>query len=87
MKLKVKNKVVSVHAMKAYGEVRSIDPVTFNIHIRWKWVVIFKTRWLYTWGKIPRYPWKRRIGGAHSRSGLFGEENSTRPSQQPKMIP
>jgi hypothetical protein len=29
----VKNKVVSVQAMKAYGEVRSIDPVTFNINI------------------------------------------------------
>lgn len=80
--IKLKNKVVSVHDMKAYGEVRSIHAVIFNIHTRWGWVVIFKTRSLYTWGQIPRYPWKRRFGVLHSRSGLFGGEKNIRPSQQ-----
>jgi len=50
-------------------------------------VVSFNTRSLYTWGKIPRYPWNMNIGGPHSRSGLFGEENNIRPSQQPNHDP
>jgi hypothetical protein len=53
-------------------------------YTRWRWVVIFKTRSLYAWGKIPLYPWNRRIGGPHSRSGLFGKKIYIyiRPSQQ-----
>jgi hypothetical protein len=37
--------------------------------IRWRWVVTFTPRRLYSWENGPRYPFDRRLGGPQSRAG------------------
>jgi hypothetical protein len=47
--------------------------------IRWRWVVSFTLLALHSWGKSPRYPLGRRLGGARSRSGHCGKEKILLP--------
>jgi len=51
-------------------------PRIFNLGTRWRWVVSFTPRPLYPRGKIPCYPFNRRLGGPQSRSGSGGEDKN-----------
>jgi hypothetical protein len=42
----------------------------------WRWVVSYTPLLLYPWGKSPRYPLDRRLGGPQNQSGRCGEEKS-----------
>jgi hypothetical protein len=47
---------------------------------RWKWVVGFKSRPLYSQVKSRRYPLDRRLGGSQSWPGRYGEEQNLVPA-------
>jgi hypothetical protein len=47
---------------------------------RWRWVISFTPRLLYPWGKRPRYPLDRRLGGPQSLSVRCGEEQNLAPA-------
>jgi len=49
--------------MKTYWENGGAAPRILNLDTRWTSVVSFKPRPLYLWGKSPRYPFDRRLGG------------------------
>jgi hypothetical protein len=51
----------------------------FDLGTRWRWVVSFTTRPLYSQGKNPRYKLDRRLAGPQSRSGCGGEEKNSQP--------
>jgi hypothetical protein len=51
-----------------------IDPHFLDLGTRWRWMVSFTPRPLYTRRKSPRYPLDRRLGGTQSPSGRHGEE-------------
>jgi hypothetical protein len=59
-----------------------------NLSTRWRWVVSFVHRSLYSQGKSPWYPVDRRMGGAQSRSGRGGEEKNSQalPGLEPQII-
>ena len=61
--------------MKAYGGCRGIAPLILNIGTRWRLVVNFMPRPLYS-VKEPRCPLNRRLDGPQSQSGCFEEEKS-----------
>jgi hypothetical protein len=69
---------------------------SFSIDLgnRWRWVVRFTSRPPYTWGKNPRYPLDRRLGGLQRRSGRSGVEKKLfvlpeiefgRPARRPSL--
>jgi hypothetical protein len=62
------------HAMKTCRMSGGIAPRIFNLGTRWRWLVRFMLRPLYTRGKRPRYPLDRRIGGPQRRCGCGGEK-------------
>jgi hypothetical protein len=66
------------HAMEAYWGRRCIAPRILDLGARWRWVVSFKPRSLYSQGKNPWYPLDTRFGGLLSRSGQ-GEEKCLQP--------
>jgi hypothetical protein len=82
---KSKGKVVPVlfltdhHVMKAYWVSGCIAPRILDLGTRWRWVVSFTTRPLYSQGKSRWYPLYRRLGGTQSRSGSGGEEKNSQP--------
>jgi hypothetical protein len=67
--------------MKAYGEggVELYLHSFFDLGTRWRWVVSFTPRPLYTKGKSPLYPLDRRLCGPQRRSGRSGEERNSQP--------
>jgi hypothetical protein len=54
--------------MKAYWGSESIAPHILNLATRWRWVVSFTPRPLYSQVKDTWYPLDRRLGGPQSRS-------------------
>jgi hypothetical protein len=56
-----------------------IAPLIFYLGTRWRWVVSFTPRQLYSQGKSPWYPLYRRLDGLPSRSGRGGEEKNSQP--------
>jgi hypothetical protein len=50
-----------------------------DIGTKWRWVVSFTLRWIYSQGNIPWYPLDRKLGGPQSRSGRGGEEKYSQP--------
>jgi hypothetical protein len=54
-------------------ESRCIGPQFLDLGTSSRWVVSFTPLLVLLWGKFPRYPLDRRLGGSQSRSGL-GEE-------------
>jgi hypothetical protein len=80
----VKGRVVPVlfltehHAMKAYWGVEVWIHACFDLGTRWRWVVGFRLRPLYSQGKRPWYPFDRRLSGPQSR-----ESNPNTPIFQP----
>jgi hypothetical protein len=57
-------------------ESEGIAPRILDLGSRWRWVVSFTPRPLYSQGKSPWYPLDRRLGGPQSRSGRGGEEKN-----------
>jgi hypothetical protein len=67
------------HAMKAHWGSGGIAPRILDLGTRWRWVVNFTLRPLYSQGKSPQYPLDRRLGRPQSRSGHGGEEKNSQP--------
>jgi len=60
--------------METYWRSGDVAPLILNLGTRWRIVVSFTPRPLYSRGEIPRYPLDRRLDGPQSRSGRGGEE-------------
>jgi hypothetical protein len=73
-KIRAKNKVFFVHAMKAYRGRTGIDPPILNLGTRWRWVVNVTTHPRHIRYKT-LYPLNWRVSGAQRRSGRFGEKS------------
>jgi hypothetical protein len=58
-----------VYALMAYGGCRYEAPLIFNLHTRWKWMVL---------GVLFRY-FQYDGGWAQNRSGRFGKEKDLLP--------
>jgi hypothetical protein len=56
-----------------------IAPRILDLSTRWKWMVSFTSRPLFSQGKSPCYPLDRRLGGSQSRSRRGGEEKNSQP--------
>jgi len=65
--------------MKTYWGSRDIAPRILNLGAKWRLVVSFTPRPLYSRGKNTRYALDRTLGGPHSRSGRDGEEKNSQP--------
>jgi hypothetical protein len=65
--------------MKAYWGSGCITPRILDLGTNWRSVVSFTPRLLYPQGKIPWYPFDRRLSGPQSWSGRGGEEKNSRP--------
>jgi hypothetical protein len=52
------------YAIKTYWGMEVQHHAFFDLGTRWRWVVSFTPRPLYSWGKSPLYPLDRRLGGA-----------------------
>jgi hypothetical protein len=63
--------------MKAYWGSTGIAPRILDPGTRWRRVVNFTPRLLYSQGNSPWYPLDRMLGGPHSRSGRGGEEKNS----------
>jgi hypothetical protein len=70
--LKVKGKVVSVHVMKACRGNRSTAPLILNLSTRCRYIVS-----LAIWPFHPWYPLNEMLGGLHSPSECFGEQQKS----------
>jgi len=53
------------HAMKTYWGIGGISPRILNLGIRWRWVVSFTPRPIYSRVNSLLYPLDRRLGGSH----------------------
>jgi hypothetical protein len=65
--------------MKAYWRSGGIAPRILDLGTRWRCVISFTLRPLYTRGKSPCYPLDKRLGGPQSRAGRGGEEKNSQP--------
>jgi hypothetical protein len=68
--------------MKAYWGSGGIAPLILDLGTRWRFVVSFTPRPLYSQGKSPWYPLDRRLGGPQSRSGRGGEDKIPSPCRK-----
>jgi hypothetical protein len=66
-------------AMKTYWGSGGIPPRILDVGTRWRWVVSFMPRPLYSQGMRLRYPLDRSLGGSQGRSGRGGEEKNSQP--------
>jgi hypothetical protein len=69
------NQVVPVRDVKAYGGSWGIGSLSLNIGIGCKWVIRLSLWPLYPRLNSHLYLLDRKLGGPHSRSGRFGEDN------------
>jgi hypothetical protein len=65
------------HEIKTYWGSGGICPWILDLDPRWRWVVRFTILPLYPWGRSPRCPLVRRLGGLQSRSERDGEEKNS----------
>jgi len=56
-----------------------IDRFTFDLGVRWSWLVKFMLRPFHSRSKIRYFPWNRRVGVPQSRRGRWGEEKTLLP--------
>jgi len=68
------------HAMKAYWGVEVYFHSFLDLGTRWRWVVSFTLRPLYSQRKSPWCPLDRNLSGPQIRSGRGGEEKNFQPS-------
>jgi hypothetical protein len=59
--------------MKAYWRSEAIAPCILDLGTKWRCVVSFTPRPLYSQGKSSLHPLDRRLGGPQTRSGRGGE--------------
>jgi len=64
--------------MKMYWQSGDIAPHILNLGSRWRWVVSFTPRPLYSRRKSSCHSLDRRLGGPQSRSGGEGDEKKFR---------
>jgi hypothetical protein len=76
------------HATKVNYGSGGIAPSILDLGARWRCVVSFTPRPLYSQGKRPWYPLDRRLGRPQSRSGRGGEEKKslTLPVLEPLIM-
>jgi hypothetical protein len=67
--------------MKLHWGIGGIAPRIPDLCTRWRWVVSFTPRPLYSQGNSPWYPLDRRLGEPQSRSGHNGKEKNSQPLQ------
>jgi hypothetical protein len=67
------------HAMKMYWVRGGTAPRILDLGARWRWMVSFTPRPLYSQGKSSQNPLDRRVGEPQSRSGRGGEEKNSQP--------
>jgi hypothetical protein len=65
--------------MKTHRGVEYISTIP-DLGTRWRWVVSFMPRPLYTLGNRPPVPLDRRLGGPQSRYGRCGQKKSPAPT-------
>jgi hypothetical protein len=65
--------------MKAYWGSEGIAPRILDLGTKWRWVVSFTPRPLYSQEKSPWYPLDKKLDGPQSRSGSSGEEKNYQP--------
>jgi hypothetical protein len=65
--------------MKAYWGSGGIAPRILYLGTRWRWMVSFTPRPLYSQGNNPCYLLNRSLGGPQSRSGRDDGENNSQP--------
>jgi hypothetical protein len=71
--------------MKTYWGSGGIDSIILDLGRRWKWVVSFTPRSLYSQRKSPWYLLDMRLGGFQSRSGRGGEEKNSQARKYRKF--
>jgi hypothetical protein len=69
---------LSITQWRHMGESRYTSTI-LGLDTRWRWVVSFKPRPLYPWGKSSRYPSDRRLDGPQSRFGCREVEKNLLP--------
>jgi hypothetical protein len=79
LKVKLSLCLTKYHAMKTYWGSGSRAQRSLDLGTRWRWVVSFTPRPLYSQGKRPQCPLDRRLGGPQSRSGHSVEEKNSQP--------
>jgi hypothetical protein len=57
-----------------------------SLGTRWRWVVSFTPRPIYSQGKSPWYPLDRRLSGLQSRCGRGGEDKNSQPRRESNPI-
>jgi hypothetical protein len=65
--------------MKTYGK-WSCGSTILDLGTKWRWVVSFTPRPLYSLGKSPRYPLDKRLGGPQNLCECCGEEKNCAPA-------
>jgi len=63
-----------IYVMNAHTKSGFTTPFNFNTCTALRQAVSLTPRLLYHWGESRWYPWKRKLFGVHSRSGLVGEQ-------------
>jgi hypothetical protein len=71
--------LIKHHAMNRYRVAEVYNFTILDPSNRWRWVVSFTLRPLYTRGNGPQHPLDRGLGGPQSRSGRSGGEKSFLP--------
>jgi len=69
------------HAIYVWGS-GGIDSLILNLGTRWRRLVSFTARPLYSRGRSPRYPLDSRLYGPKSRTGCGGEEKNPYPCRK-----
>jgi hypothetical protein len=82
LKVKLSLCVTKHHATKMYWGSGGIAPRILDLGTRWRWMVGFTLRPLYTQGKSLWYPLDRRLGGPQSCSGHGSEEKNSHPRRE-----
>jgi hypothetical protein len=74
--------------MKAYWRSGGIAPCITYLGTKWRWMVSFTPRPIYTQGNSPCNPLNRRLGGPQSRSAHGDEEKNSQslPGLEPPII-
>ena len=68
--------IKSSHCMLWRNMERCLAQRILNLGCRYKWVVNFTFRALYSRAKMPRYPWNRRFIGTQNRPGLLEDKKT-----------
>ena len=71
-----KDKVVTVHALKACRGSRGTAPLIFNFGSEYRWVINFMIQPLYLWAKIPGTHWIGGLVGPRTGLDVLGKHDT-----------